>query len=742
VAATLPRPGFRERLGARLPFGLGATKPAHFREMAARAWENRDNLPYAWKVLTRGVCDGCALGVSGLHDCTIPGVHLCMTRLNLMRLNTIGALDAGRLADVAALRALDEAGLRALGRVPVPLLRRRGEPGFTAVAWDAAYGFLRERLAGVDPHRLAFFLTARALTNETYYVAQKAVRAIGSPHVDNAARLCHAPSTTAMKAMLGVAASTCSYRDWIGTDVLVFFGSNPANDQPVSTKYLEAAKRAGTRVVLVNPHREPGMARYWIPSSARSAVFGTRLLDEWFAVRQGGDVGFLYGTLKALLACGGVAWDFVTARTREFDALAAQAAALEWPALETAAGLPRAEMERFAALLAQARSAVLVWSMGVTQHAAGTAAVQMIVNLALARGFVGRPHCGLMPIRGHSGVQGGAEMGAYATALPGGLPVTPEHAATLGQRWGFRVPDAPGLSAPGMIHAAARGELELLWSAGGNWLRTLPDPGHVADALAHVPLRVHQDVVLTPQMLLDPAEAVLLLPARTRYEQEDGGTQTTTERRVLYSPEIPRALGEARTEWRIWRDLALALRPELADRFGCASGAAIRCEIAAFVPQYRGIERLARAGDQLQWGGPQLCVDGVFETPDGRACFATPPLAQPPAQSGDFIVSTRRGKQFNSLIYGDTDPLTGATRDAVLMSPDDAARLGLHPGEPVAVESAHGTLAARVHLAAIAPGNVQVHWPEGNVLLARDGADRPSGVPDYTAAVRVRPLRQ
>lgn len=728
----------RERLGAALPFGVGATKPHHFREMAARAWENRDNLPYAWKILTRGVCDGCALGVSGLHDWTIPGVHLCMTRLNLLRLNTMGALDPAHLADVASLRALDNRALRDLGRLPVPLLRRSGDAGFAPIGWDAAYDLLRTRLAGVSPQRMAFFLTARALTNEVYYVAQKAVRALGCANLDNAARLCHAPSTAAMKGMLGVAASTCSYTDWIGTDLLVLFGANPVNDQPVTTKYLEAAKRAGTRVVLVNPLREPGMVRYWIPSSPRSAVFGTRFLDHWFAVRQGGDVAFLYGTLKALLARDGTDRAFIAAHTRDFDTLAAAAQAHDWPALESAAGLPRADMEAFADLLAGARNAVFVWSMGVTQHAHGTAAVQMIVNLALARGYVGRAHCGLMPIRGHSGVQGGAEMGAYATALPGGLAVDAANAAALSARYGFAVPDRPGLAAPEMIHAAARGDLDLLWSAGGNWLRTLPDPDYVAGALGRVPLRVHQDIVLTDQMLLDPGEAVLVLPARTRYEQDGGGTETTTERRVLFSPEIPRVVGEARAEWRIWRDLALTLRPELAGQFGCASGEAIRAEIADVVPAYRGIETLRKTGDQFQYGGARLCEGGVFATADGRARFAAPALVTDAAQAGTFTLSTRRGKQFNSLIYGKTDPITGAARDAVFMNLDDATALGLVGGDAVRVESASGALEGRVHPAAIAPGNVQVHWPEGNVLLDRASADEPSGVPDYSARVRVR----
>jgi anaerobic selenocysteine-containing dehydrogenase len=148
-------------LAARVPFGLGQMKPQHFRDMAKVVWANRDNLPYAWKVISRGVCDGCALGVAGLHDWTVKGPHLCMTRLNLLRLNTVPALDPSLLADIAPLLEMDNRELRHLGRLPFPMLRRRGERGFRRITWDAAYKRIAERIRGVDPRRLAFFLTSR-----------------------------------------------------------------------------------------------------------------------------------------------------------------------------------------------------------------------------------------------------------------------------------------------------------------------------------------------------------------------------------------------------------------------------------------------------------------------------------------------------------------------------------------------------------------------------------------------------
>jgi predicted molibdopterin-dependent oxidoreductase YjgC len=368
-----------------------------------------------------------------------------------------------------------------------------------------------------------------------------------------------------------------------------------------------------------------------------------------------------------------------------------------------------------------------------------------------------------MPIRGHSSVQGGAEMGAYATAFPGGKPINAENAGALARVYGFPVPDLPGLTAPGMVEAAAEGRVDLLYCVGGNFLRTLPEPEHVRRALATVPMRVHQDIILTDQMFIAAQEEVILLPAKTRYEQDDGGTETSTERRIMFSPEIARQVGEARAEWKILRELAAAVYPERAQSLGCEIGWQIRQEIARVVPFYEGVQELKEPGDALQYGGPHLCAGWKFPTPDGKAHFRAVPLrsagvsparfgtAPVPggrqsedernADSARFIVSTRRGKQFNSLVYAQVDPLNGAPRDAVLMSREDAAELKLRQNDGVLLTNEIGHFKGRVFLAPIARGNLQIHWPEGNVLIKRGVTDPVGGVPDYNTRVTVQRVR-
>ncbi len=723
-----------------LPFGLDVAKPRHFRDMLRILWRNRDELPYAWRILRDGVCDGCALGPRGLRDDVIDGVHLCMTRLELLRLNTMPALDPAVLDDVARLRTMSSAELRGLGRLAFPMLLERGARAFRRLTWDEAETLAADRLRATTPERMAFFTTSRGLTNEVYYAAQKVARALGTNNVDNDARLCHAASTTAMKQSLGVAAATCSLKDWIGTDLLVIWGSDLANNQPVSTKYMHYAKQAGTRIVVVNPYREPGLERYWVPSVARSAVFGTKLMDEFFPVTIGGDRAFANGVLKALLARGAIDTAFVAAHTSGFEELRATVESQAWTLLEREAGLPRAEMERFAALYAGARSAVFVWSMGLTQHHFGVQNVAAIINLALARGMLGRRHCGLMPIRGHSGVQGAAECGSVPNVLPGGEPLDDDEArARCEAAWGFPVPTAPGMMTAAMLDAAHAGRLDVFYLLGGNFLETMPDPVWCREALARVPLRIHQDIVLNSSTLVE-SDAVLVLPAATRYEQAGGGTSTTTERRVRFSPEIPgRRIGEARAEWEILTAIgARAVAPPRNATLARPSAQGMRDEMERVMPLYRGIGGLRRAGDAIQYGGPLLCTDGVCDAlPDGRARFAPIAVTATTRAADEFIVTTRRGKQFNSMTQSTTDALTGTkTRDAVFMAATDAARLGLVEGAALDLVSALGRMRGRCRVARVVPGTLQVYWPEGNVLIGRR-LDPASGEPDYNAVVRV-----
>ena len=289
------------------PFGVGEQRPNDYLEIWKAAVENRGDAPRAIRIMREGVCDGCALGTSGLKDWTIPGIHLCNIRLRLLRMNTMPAFDPAVTTNVAALDAMRGDHLRELGRIPEPMMRRRGEPGFTPLSWTDAMELMASRVRASDPSRCAYFMTSRGIPNETYYSVQKGVRAMGGNSIDNAARLCHSPSTVALKQTIGAGASTCSYKDWIAADAhrvrRLQRGEQPAGRHEISALREEARRegdqhqhlsRAGDGAILgavdplergvrhANhrpfPHHQPGR-RYRLPqwrhaSHARERMAG------------------------------------------------------------------------------------------------------------------------------------------------------------------------------------------------------------------------------------------------------------------------------------------------------------------------------------------------------------------------------------------------------------------------------------------------------------------------------------
>jgi molybdopterin-dependent oxidoreductase alpha subunit len=739
-ARTFGAPVRGERgIGGLVPFGLDKTKPRHFREALHVVWENRDQLGYAWNILKDGVCDGCSLGPRGLQDDVLPGLHVCMSRLKLLRQNTVGAFDPSALADIASLRRLSNKELRELGRVPYPFVYRPGDPGFRRIPWPEALTLAGDGLRATPPDRTAWFATSKGITNETYYAFTKVARLVGTNNVDFCARLCHQASVSGLSRTIGYGAPTCSLSDLIGTDLILLWGTNLANNQPVSVKYLKAAKEEGARIVVINTTREKGLESYWIPSNAASAVFGTRLMDDFVQVKAGGDVALANAVLKLLVAWDAVDHTFVGQHTAGWPALVAGLEAQDMDALLEHAGVRYNEVEWLAQLVARARTMITVWSMGLTQHRFGTDNVMAVANLHLARGMVGRPKTGLLPIRGHSGVQGGGECGVSPEKFPGGVPVNEANAARFTALWGHPVPSTKGLSTAEMVEAANDGRLDFLYNIGGNLFATMPDPDRVATAFGRIRVRVHQDINVNTSTLLEPTADgfVLLLPAQTRYEQRGGGTSTSTERRIRFSPEIAGhpVVGETKPEYEIPALVAVAARPELADALGWKDAQDLRAEIGRVMPVYAGIENLRAAGDWIQWGGPQLCAGGVFPNlPDQRAVFV--PLEPPVADwgSGRFVLTNRRGKQFNSMVLEEHDTLMGGDRHDVFVHRDDAAREGLAEGDRIRLVNAHGRMEGKVHIEDVKQGHVQVYWPECNALLPNVW-DPVSKEPDYNTRV-------
>ncbi len=734
-----------------IPFGLGKVKPQHFRDTAKIAWENRDNISYATRILTQGVCDGCALGVSGLYDQTLKGPHVCTTRLNVLRLNTMPAIDQDVLhSDINELRQYSSTELRKLGRIPYPLIRRKGENHFSRLTWEEAMDLIAQKMKKLDPKQYAFYLTSRGITNESYYVASKVARFLGTNHIDNASRICHSPSKTALKRSIGVGASTVNYQDWFGTDVLMFWGSVASNSSPVSTKYMLEAKKRGTKIIMVNPYKEPAMDKYWIPSNGESALFGTKLADDFYQVNVGGDIAFMHGIMKHWFDMeeekhgSAINHAFVEEHVNGYEDLKTNVQLQSWEEIVRSSGIAKERIIELSLLLAKSQSAVFAWALGLTMHSFATDNISQVANLALLRGFLGKKNSGLMPFRGHSSVQGSGEMGADPFVLPGG-GFDANNIRRMEQVWGFELPkwqgDIVGVTLENIVLPEDHErKIKLYYLSGGNFLETMPDPDFIEKALSELDIRVHQDIILNTSTLVDAKEAVIVLPARTRYEQEGGGTSTSTERMVYFSPEIDgnqNQVEEARSEWKIYIDLAKRIKPQTAHLVDFTTGQEIRDEIAIANPDYDGVQHLSKKGDVFQWGGAWLCEDGICPTSDGKGNLVSVKIPDLGKKEGQFIVTSRRGKQFNSMVYKETDPFNKAERYDVLINAKDANRLSITEGEGIVVYNGFGVFQGRAKFVDIASGNLEVHFPEGNFLLPRGRYEKYAGIPDYNITVTV-----
>lgn len=578
-----------------LPFGIGIrNKPRHVLDWAKSMWANRTNLPYARAILKRGVCGSCSLGPAGLRDDVADGTHNCSLRLRELRQHTMDPLGSELLGDVRPLQKADAAELVELGRIPSPLIRHRDENGLTPTTWDEALDLIADRLKSVDPARTAWFAGARALTNEGAFSLKQVSRGLGSPNLDSSVRFGYGAATTALEEVFGVGAPTSSFKDLLGSDLIVIWGADPSETHPVLLKYLHLAKDQGSRIAVVDPRREERLVKYWVPSILESAVFGTRLMDDHYAVRKGGDIAFINGVLKTLAERNGFDVDFLNQHAAGLDDATRKLREFSWKDLEKGSGASQADMERFAGIYSAAKSAMFVFSTGLTRQRRAVEAVRSLATLAAARGMVGKKRCGVLPL-GQSGEQGAVDLGL--------------------------VPAEGGLTAPRMIKAAQEGKIDLLVSMSGDLLEAPIDRRVVAKALERIGLRVHIDSVLNPSLLVPPGDVALILPSMTRYETPGGCTSTSGERRVRFSPEIAgTAVREAKPEWEIPVLMAQRIDISNEERFPWRDTKAVRAEMERSLPRYRGIGALQEEGRYIQWGGERLFEKGTFDGLPGGKC--------------------------------------------------------------------------------------------------------------------------
>jgi formate dehydrogenase major subunit len=622
---------------------------------------------------------------------------------------------------------------RSRDRLTAPLIREGGS--FRLASWEEAIDRIVSELTRIKsahgPDAIAGLASSRATNEDCYAMARMIRAAIGTNNIDNCSRVCHSPTSFALRRSFGLSGATGSFADIDAADAAIIIGANPTEGHPVGGARIKQATLRGLRLVTIDPRR------------IELADYGVLHL----APRPGTNAAVMLGLCHIVRRDGLVDGDFVAARTEGYDALEELLDGYDPDAVEAITGIPAADLETAAHIYAQADNASILWGLGVTEHRYGSEVVQLICNLALMTGNVGRPGAALLPLRGQNNVQGSSDMGALPDTYTAYRQVGDEEVAQSFERaWGVPLSRAKGFTIPQMFDAAVDGRLKAMWIFGEDVAQTDPNTTHVVHALESLEFLVCQDIFETETTRY----ADVILPASAFLEKS--GTFTNAERRFqLVAPAIDPP-GSAKTDFEIITTISRALGHEM----GWETPADAMDEIAALTPEYAGVshERIGRHG--LQW---PVAADGTdspilyereFSLPGGRGRFAALPY-KAPGDSADetfplILITGRRLQHYNAgTMTRRTANVELLDGDWLEIHPDDAARLWIGTGDRVSVRSRVGRIetVARV-TERIEPGHVftAFHFPEIRTnLLIGSSADVNTSCPEYkVVAVDVRPV--
>ncbi len=587
-------------------------------------------------------------------------------------------------------------------RLTAPLIRLPGrEKGvnvdpadpfshFRPASWEealkvAADGF-RAALRDHGPDALAGFGSAKG-SNEEAYLFQKLIRTgFGTNNVDHCTRLCHASSVAALMEMIGSGAVTAPFTEVMNADVIVVIGSNPAENHPVAATYIKQAARAGAKLIVMDP-RGQALKRH---------------ADIMMQFHAGADVALLNAIMHVILREGLADEDFIARRTTGWEEMKAHLARFAPEPMAQLCGIEAKVIRNAAKTIGQAKSVMILWGMGVTQHVHGTDNARCLINLALMTGNIGKPGAGLHPLRGQNNVQGASDAGLIPMVFPDYRPVGDDAArAKLEKLWGASLSGKPGLTVVEILAAARAGDIRAMYIMGENPAMSDPDLAHARAGLAALDHLVVQDIFLTETAMF----ADVILPAAAWPEKT--GTVTNTNRQVQMGRAAISPPGEARPDWRIITDLAR----HMGLQWACETPAEIFAEMKQAMPSLDNItwERLEREGAVTypcpapEDPGQTIVFGEGFPTADGKGRFS-PAALVPPAERPDgdwpFVLTTGR-----VLEHWHTGAMSRRARvlDAlepeafVSMNPQDMAFHRITPGQMITVATRRGsiTLAAR-----------------------------------------------
>ncbi len=601
------------------------------------------------------------------------------------------------------LESWDDHALEAHGRLTVPLRWDADTDRYVEVAWEDAFADIGARLKSFDPRSVVFYASGRAAL-ETAYMYQLFARMYGCNNLPDSSNMCHESTSVGLPRSIGVGVGTVTLDDFEQCDCFLFFGQNTGINSPRMLHPLRSARRRGVPIVTFNPLREAGLVEFADPLSPVQMLTGTSttISTQYHQVRVGGDIAAITGLCKAVLAAhdealrsgGECVLDeaFIATHTHGFDAFERWVRACSWSAIEAASGLSRDALEAAAAEYCRAKNVIGVYGMGLTQHRRGVENVQMVVNLLLLRGNIGRPGAGVCPVRGHSNVQGQRTVGI--TEKPELAPLD-----RFAEQFGFEPPRDKGLNTVEACEGVIDGSVRAFVGLGGNFVRAVPDRNRIEPAWRGLELTVQIATKLNRSHLVHGRTAYLLpCLGRTEIDRQRGGPQAVS---------MEDSVGCMHGSRGVVEPAASTLRSEPAIVAGLAKAtlpANPMLDWDAWVGDYALVrEAIARSYPKIfhdfsarmwQPGGfhrPLPAREREWDTDTKRANFISPQgLDENPdttTRGADVLtLMTMRGdNQFNTTIYSLDDRFRGVsgTRMVLLMNAADIARLGFAEGEAV-----------------------------------------------------------
>ncbi|MCD4681310.1 MAG: molybdopterin-dependent oxidoreductase, partial [Bacteroidales bacterium] len=483
------------------------------------------------------------------------------------------------------------------GRLNTPLYKAKGDSHYSPLLWEEAIDKIVSQFKATSPERSFFYVSGRS-SNEASFLLQLFARIYGTNNINNSSYYCHQASGVGIGSTIGTGSATIQLQDLEKADLIFVIGANPASNHPRFVRQLMNCRRRGGHVIVINPAKEKGLVKFAIPSDFRSMFMGgSPIASEYIQIQIGGDIALLKGIAKAVLEEGKHDLQFMENHTNGSHEYLVDVRETSWESIVSDSGISKESIQHIAQIYGNANNVIFSWAMGITHHEHGVDNVESIINVALLRGMIGRPYAGLLPLRGHSNIQGMGSVGVTPE-------LKPEIFENIESHFGVQLPTTPGMDTLSCLKASIDGEIDFAFILGGNLYNASPDAGFTEKALNTIPFKIFFNTTLNHGHFYGVDHEVLILPVTARDEENQKTTQESMFNFVRLSDGGIVRLDNVRSEVEIISDIAQKVLGNSPIDFGkLKHHQNLRNAISQIVPGYEKMETMDNNNEEFHVSG-------------------------------------------------------------------------------------------------------------------------------------------